>query len=335
MSSLIQRFAKIDPREVEFEHREFACTDPAVQARLENIGGVFLHGYHAALQDAEQSVLAHKLDRVDQEHRGFAYEGAAMALSLLDGISLRRNAFSCFAAGAGKQHIFMLHVGAGWAYARLPWLRWRIESVIRKLHPVLRWLVMDGYGFHQGYFHFKAQFQSGNSAARLSQNARHVFYQGLGRSLWFVNGADVREIAGTISRFPSTYHSDAWSGVGLACAYAGGLAQDEIAQIRHRSGLHASALAQGAAFAAKARALAGNPAQHTEAACIVLCGMRAEEASALCDETFSQIDLLHPCPYQHWRELLQKSLSSASEILLRGESHEPSISSSLVATKSH
>jgi hypothetical protein len=335
MSSLIQRFAKIDAREVEFEHREFACANPAVQARLENIGGVFLHGYHAALQDAEQSVLAHKLNQVDQEHRGFAYEGAAMALSLLDGISLRRNAFSCFAAGAGKQHIFMLHVGAGWAYARLPWLRWRIESVIRKLHPVLRWLAMDGYGFHQGYFHFKAQLQSGNSAARLSQDARHVFYQGLGRSLWFVNGADVREIAGAISRFPSPYHSDAWSGVGLACAYAGGLAQDEIAQIRHRSGLHASALAQGAAFAAKARSLAGNPAQHTEAACIVLCGMRAEEAAALCDETFSQIDLLHPCPYQHWRELLQESLSSASEILLRGESHEPSISSSLVATKSH
>jgi hypothetical protein len=258
-----------------------------------------------------------------------------MALSLLDGISLRRNAFSRFAAGAGKQHIFMLHVGAGWAYARLPWLRWRIESVIRKLHPVLRWLVMDGYGFHEGYFHFKAQFQPGNSAARLSQNARHVFYQGLGRGLWFVNGADVREIAGTISRFPSPYHSDAWSGVGLACAYAGGLAQDEIAQMRHRSGLHATALAQGAAFAAKARELAGNPAQHTEAACAVLCDMRAEEAAALCDETFNQIDLLHPCPYQHWRELLQKSLSSASKILLRGESHEPSISSSLVATKSH
>ena len=335
MSWLIQRFAKIDPREVEFKRREFACTNSAVQARLENIGRVFLHGYHAALQDAEQSVLAHKLNQVDQERRGFAYEGAAMALSLLDGISLRRNTFSRFAAGAGTQHIFMLHVGAGWAYARLPWLRWRIESVIRKLHPVLRWLVMDGYGFHQGYFHFKTQFQSGNSAARLSQNARHVFYQGLGRSLCFVNGADVREIAVTISRFPSPYHSDAWSGVGLACAYAGGLAQDEIAQMRHRSGLHATALAQGAAFAAKARELAGNPAKHTEAACTVLCDMRAEEAAALCDETFNQIDLLHPCPYQHWRELLQKSLSSASKILLRGESHEPSISSSLVATKSH
>jgi enediyne biosynthesis protein E3 len=339
MSILIQRFLKIDRREVKFERRGFVCSNPAIQARLENVGEVFLQGYHTSLQEADQGVLAEKLNQGDPGHRGFAFEGAAMALALMDGISFRGNAFSRFAAGSGKQHIFMLHVGAGWAYARLPWMRWHIESVIKKLHPVLRWLVMDGYGFHEGYFHFKAQLQPGSSAAarflRFSCGARHVFYQGLGRSLWFVNGADVQEMSATIARFPSLYHGDAWSGVGLACAYAGGVAQDAIAKLRQQAGIHVPALAQGAAFAAKARQLAGNPAQHTEVACAVLCQMHAEQAAALCDETFSQIDMLLPCPYQHWRELLQKSLSSSSEILIRGKSHEPSVSSSLVATKSH
>jgi hypothetical protein len=338
MSQLIQRFLNISSREVKFERRGFVCSNPAVQARLENIGRVFLQGYHAALQETDQSVLVQNLNQVDQDRRGFAYEGAAMALTLLDGISLRGGAFSRFASGAGKQHIFMLHVGAGWAYARLPWMRWRIESVIRKLHPVLRWLVIDGYGFHEGYFHSKTQLEPWNStsqASHFSHDACHVFYQGLGRSLWFVNGADVQDISATIARFPSQYHNDAWSGVGLACAYAGGIAQDAIEELRQQAGIHASALAQGAAFAAKARQLAGNPAQHTEVACAVLCQMRTEEAAALCDETFTQINLLLPCPYQHWRELLQKSLSSSSEILIRGKSHEPSISSSLVATKSH
>jgi enediyne biosynthesis protein E3 len=339
MSILVRRFLKIDLREVKFERRGFACSNPAIQARLENIGGVFLQGYHTALQEVDQRVLAEDLNQVGQDHRGFAYEGAAMALALMDGISFRGNAFSQFVAGSGKQHIFMLHVGAGWAYARLPWMRWHIESVIRKLHPVLRWLVMDGYGFHEGYFHFKAQLQPGSAAAarflQLSYDARHIFYQGLGRSLWFVNGADVQEIPATIARFPSLYHGDAWSGVGLACAYAGGISQEAIANLRRQSGIHAPALAQGAAFAAKARQLAGNSAQHTEVACAVLCQMHAEQAAALCDETFSQIDLLLPCPYQHWRELLQKSLSSSSEILIRGKSHEPSVSSSLAATKSH
>ena len=153
----------------------------------------------------------------------------------------------------------------------LPWIRRRIEAACKKLHPVLRWLAIDGYGFHEGYFHGKTQAWPGSFVPRLSQDARHVFYQGLGRSLWFVNGADVRRISSAISTFAHPHHSDAWSGVGLACAYAGGIAPDAIEYLRHEAGVHAAALAQGAAFAAKARQLAGNPAKHTDAACLVLC----------------------------------------------------------------
>jgi hypothetical protein len=335
MSMLIQQFLKIDQREVEFERRGFVCSKADIRVRLENIGRFFLQGYHAALLEADQSILAGTLNHIDQHHRGFAYEGAAMALALMDGISFRGDSFPRFLAGDGKHHVFMLHVGAGWAYARLPWMRWRIETVIKKLHPVLRWLVMDGYGFHEGYFHGSHPQRLRDSVSRLSLDARHVFYQGLGRSLWFAKGADTQEISASISLFPLLYHNDAWSGVGLACAYAGGLAQSEIAGLRRHAGTHAPALAQGAAFAAKARQLAGNPAQHTEAACAVLCHMRAEEAAALCDTTFSRIDMLCSCPYQHWRELMQQSMFPASEILLRGDSYESSVSPLLVATKSH
>jgi hypothetical protein len=335
MPALIQRFLKIDGREVEFERRGFACANPMIQARLENIGRVFLQGYHAALKEADQGKLAENLNYVDQQQQGFAYEGAAMALALMDGMSFRGDDLPRFITGAGKQHIFLLHVGAGWAYARLPWMRHRIENVIKKLHPVLRWLVIDGYGFHEGYFYGSQQQRLKDSLARLSLNSRHVFYQGLGRSLWFSTGADSEKIRRSISHFPLLHHNDAWSGIGLACAYAGGLEQNEIEQLRRYSGVHASALAQGAAFAAKARQLAGNPASHAELACNVFCQMRAEEAAALCDETFSQIDILRPCPYQHWRDLLQKSLSFSSENFMRGQSHEPNVFSTLVATKSH
>jgi hypothetical protein len=335
MPVLIHRFLKIDGREVQFERRGFTCSNPEIQARLENIGEVFLQGYHAALQKDYQNILAENLNHIDQQQQGFAYEGAAMALALVDGMSFRGDAFPRFLAGVGKQHIFMLHVGAGWAYARLPWMRRCIEAVIQKLHPVLRWLVLDGYGFHEGYFYGSQQQRLRDSLARLSLNARHVFYQGLGRSLWFSTGADGEKIRNGISHFQLLYHNDAWSGIGLACAYAGGIAQNEIAELRRYSGAHVSALAQGAAFAAKARQLAGNPAEHTENACAILCQMHAEEAAALCDATFLQIDLLGSCPYQHWRDLLQKLLSSSSENFMRGKPHEPSLSSTLVATKSH
>jgi enediyne biosynthesis protein E3 len=333
MSSLLARLLRINLQEAAFDRRGFTCKDPAVRARLENIGRVFLGGYHAALQENDQRALAKNLDRTERELCGFAYEGAAMALALKDAISFRGNGFSRFAGGPGRQHIYMLYVGAGWAYARLPWLRRRIEASLKKQDPVLWWLVLDGYGFHQGYFHFQAQLRRNHSCLRLSPDGCHVFHQGLGRSLWFVHGADACGISATIARLPLHYHGDAWSGVGLAAAYAGGVKPEAFAQLRREAGIHVPALAQGAAFAAKARQLAGNPAEHTELACALFCQMDATDAAALCDATFRRIDLRLPCPYQQWRESIQKALSFTKEIPPRGKSHEPHTSSTLVATE--
>ncbi len=304
MPELMQRLLKIDAREVEFSRRGFACANPQLQLRLENVGRSFLGGYHAALKSGNLDTLAVLLEQVELGQRGFAYEGAAMALALLDGLLPGKQRFQKFLAGPGKNHIYMLHVGAGWACARLPWLRRRIEKSIRKFDPVLRWLVIDGFGFHEGYFHWPGAAHSGD---HLSEEARHVYFQGLGRSLWFVRGADPLKISSTIEGFKPLHHGDAWSGIGIACAYAGGLSAHEIEQLRAYAGEFKPALAQGAAFAAKARLLAGNPAAHTEAACQVLCGLTMEKAAALCDETLTQVDKLGPCPYQQWRKLLQNS----------------------------
>ena len=307
---LLRPLLHISSRQVEFARRGFTCSKLAVQKRLELVGKTFLHGYHSGLEEPDLEKLRHKLDQTEIEYQGFAYEGAAMALALLDGIMPRVQRFPRFLADHGRHHIYMLHVGAGWACARLPWLRRNIEFAIQKFDPVLRWLVIDGYGFHEGYFHWRRK----PSAPHLSSNARHVFYQGLGRSLWFVKGADPLQIFQTIESFDQEYCGDMWSGIGLACAYAGGMNRAEIEDLRRKAGLYSTALAQGAAFAAGARRLAGNPADHTEVACTLLCGMNAESAAALCDETLSQVNTLHPCPYQQWRQLLQDKLSLSSEI---------------------
>ena len=185
-------------------------------------------------------------------------------------------------AGAGKKHIYMLHIGEGWACARLPWLRWRIEKVIYKFDPVLRWSLLDGNEFHQGHFDFKKPLTP--ALNRLSADARNVFYQGLGRSLWFVDGCDLHQISKTISGFPAIYQGDAWSGIGLACAYAGGAASPDMEEAVSLAGSFSRALAQGVAFAAKARQLAGNETAHTEQACDALGGVSAEQAATLCDQ---------------------------------------------------
>lgn len=316
MSALLHPLLKINPREAEFSRRGFNCSTPAVQDHLERVGKTFLRGYHAGLRAPGQKNLASDLDEIELEYRGFGYEGAAMALVLLDAVTPWKQRFTNFLTGAGRNHIYMLHVGAGWAYARLPWVRRRIESHIRRFDPVLCSLLIDGYGFHEGYFHWQRSLRPKISA--LSSHGRHIFHQGLGRSLWFVNGADAAKIDRTISAFAPEYHADLWSGVGLACAYAGGIDGSEIEKLHAYAGPFGAALAQGVAFAAKTRLRAGNPVPHTEIACNILCETSAEKAAALCDETLNQVDLHHPCPYQHWRELLQYRFQSAGE---RREKH--------------
>jgi hypothetical protein len=330
MLPVLNKLLSIDGCEVTFARRGFSSTRPEIRDRLEHIGATFLVGYHAALQEKKLEAVSERLGLVQLEHRGFAYEGAAMALALRDAITFCSNSLTDFMAGAGKRHIYMLHVGAGWACARLPWVRRRMETFICKFDPVLRWLALDGYGFHQGYFHFKLPLSSVPN--RLSIGARHAFYQGLGRSLWFIHGCDPHQISKTISSFPALYQCDAWSGIGLACAYAGGAALPDLQDLIALAGHFDSALAQGAAFAAKARQLAGNEAAHTEQACAVLAGVSAEQAATVCDSTLAQINESSASPYQQWRELVQKYFSS-SRNLPRKNSHDYESFQPLVSVK--
>jgi hypothetical protein len=330
MLPLLNKFLSINGREVTFTRRGFSSAKPEARDRLEHVGTIFLVGYHAALQENKLEALSEKLERVELEYRGFAYEGAAMALALRDAMIPGSNLLTEIMEGAGKRHIYMLHVGAGWACARVPWLRWRIEKVICKFDSVLRWLVLDGYGFHQGYFHFKEPLTT--AVKRLSMDARRVFYQGFGRSLWFVHGCDFHQISKTISGFPALYQGDAWSGIGLACAYAGGAALSDIKEAMSLTGRFDCALAQGAAFAAKARQLAGNEAAHTEEACSVLAGIKAEQAAALCDRALAHVNRNASSPYREWRELVQNYFSSTPN-QLRGNSHEYELVKPLVPTQ--
>ena len=104
-----------------------------------------------------------------------------------------------------------------------------------------------------------------------------------GAALWFVDGADPERIAGTIGAFEEHRHADLWSGTGLAAAYAGCIDEDGLALLASLAGGYRLHLAQGAAFAAKARIRAGNLGPHTELACSVICGVDAAAAARITD----------------------------------------------------
>ena len=75
-------------------------------------------------------------------------------------------------------------------------------------------------------------------------------------------------------------------GIGLACAYAGGVDAESVRHLRTQARDYVGHVAQGAAFAAKARSRAGNPADHTDLACRIIGGVTAKEAAAITDHAF-------------------------------------------------
>jgi len=294
----------IPPDETTFEKRGFTAISHEVQQRLETIGETFVYGYHCALEYDDPILLAQQLDTVPNEMRGFAYEGAGMAMILLDFLSLfKRNRFQTFIQDAGKQHIYMLYIGAGWAWARL---YRNVNRSVTKLDPLLGWLAVDGYGFHEGYFHWQKTLIKQAIPKHLHGSTKNVFDQGLGRSLWFVKGADIEAVAQTINDFPAQRQADLWSGAGLAVAYAGGANEVDLRHLLELAKSFKPQLAQGSAFAAKARLKAGNQTQHTELACKILCNSDAETATKITD--IALIDLPYSASesaYQLWRQRIQ------------------------------
>lgn len=307
VTRLRKRIFEISFEEVTFDRRGFNDSGRAARERLEHIGRSFLQGYHASLCDEGPDVLASKLEAIDREFCGFAYEGAAMGLTLLDQLSLRkRERLLTFLNGAGSNHAYMIHVGVGWAIARVPWLRRNFNKAVDHLDPLLCWLAADGNGFSDFYFRFPEFLRKPERLNRLQGYTRHAYAQGVGRSLWFVAGASADQISRWISLLPSSLHGDLWSGAGLACAMAGGADRAAIERLKSLSGDHQAAVAQGAAFAAKTRQQAGNPTQHTEMACQILCGLDADSAAQLTDATRRCLPEDGKVPaYEIWRLRIQ------------------------------
>jgi hypothetical protein len=305
---LRRRILGISPDEASFARRGFRETEPSIRLHLEDIGRTFLRGYNAALSYQELTALSDCLNNLPLETRGFAFEGAAMGLSLLDCFTPWRNTrLQSFLNGPGRSHVYMVHVGVGWTLARL---RLSVEKTLSRMDPLLRWLVIDGFGFHQGYFYWRRYVEEQAQPGRLSGYANRAFDQGLGRSLWFIGGADARYISATVQAFPKARQADIWSGVGLACAYAGGTDEAGLITIRDATGPYVAHLAQGAAFAAKTRLRANNIAPHTERACETFCNFSAESAAAVTDVALEGLppDGVEPA-YEVWRARIQKAFS--------------------------
>jgi hypothetical protein len=212
----------------------------------------------------------------------------------------------------------MAYVGIGWAMARLPRFRWPDGSAF---DPLLRWLVLDGYGFHQAYFRTRRYVSEQYQDPRFpwpqgSQRwyANRAIDQGIGRALWFVAGTDPERVAATIEEFPPERRSDLYSGAGLAASYAGGADEAELRLLWQRAGTYRAQVAQACVFAADARVRAGLVVPHTRVATQVFCGLTPEQAAEVSAVTRpdqpAQSDQDALPAYEVWRQRIANEFVS-------------------------
>ena len=218
---------------------------------------------------------------MEPELRGFAYEGAGMVAAMADLLKIGRGRhLQRLLSQEGHNYRHLIHVGAGWG---LSVTRWPRPTALRQIDPLLRWLALDGRGFHRAYFAPQLTLAALHRLDDSDETQLHA--AGVGRALWFTRGADLPKIAVDVATAPLILQPSMWSGVGLAACYAGRPGAVDGAELLALAGPASPHAGQGVVFALAARAahgLANDTGRRRLAAHVGVC---ADEAAELAERT--------------------------------------------------
>lgn len=270
--------------EASFEKRGFPGQTSPSRAHLEQVIRTFIAGYNLTLDAADADELTSRLEfSCTTPFLGFAYEGAGLWFALADVVRpWSSSRLAWFTKSVAPRHDFIAMVGAGIAVARLPFARHRLESYQAKLDPMTAWCLADGYGFHQGFFHWE-KFRSGRQTPPpgINPQNRALFDAGIGRSFWWVYGALPEPIAAAIERYDAKRRPEMWEGIGTALVYAGSGPTDVGARLMDLAGPCRADLRVGIALGAHMRHKGGNPAEWSEETCVELLQASVADVSAV------------------------------------------------------
>lgn len=230
--------------------------------KAEKIKSVFINTQLFSATNPKPEELSEYLETLETEFRSIGYESASMDIAIKD---FEANSFPLqwilFANGKASAHLAQVYVGLGWAIAKLniPFL-----AAAKKVNVQFHFRIADGCGYYDGSFRYRRTVVLGELPAYLPLEALPMYDQGIGRSIWYTEKADIHKIAAKIEGFAKSRHSDLWRGIGIAVAFVGGCSEEELKKLMHIAAGHGLQLAYGAALAAKSRLMANTMTSDTE-----------------------------------------------------------------------
>ena len=262
-------------------------------------------------KDNDMRSLFSYLENIDSSFQSIGYESASMAIALKDLEQKQElDDWLLFANGPAIAHKSQVYVGLGWAIAKLnlPFLH-----VTRKIDPRLYHRVIDGCGYYDGSFRQRQTLLQQTPPAYIPRGALTIYYQGVGRSLWYTCNADLNNIFNKIGSFPETLHPNLWRGIGIAVAYVGGCNEDTLLSLWQNGANHQIQLTRGAALAVRSRRDANLMTTETDQCFRVWMNLTPEEGYFLPIDTTDPANFIDDADYLHWIATIEKELENSFE----------------------
>jgi hypothetical protein len=266
-----------------------------VLQRIERIKSVFLDTQSFYATHGNTDALTAYLENSEAPFRSIAYESASMAIALKDIENDEDlNDWLLFANGPALAHQAQVYVGLGWAIAKLnlPFL-----TAVKKIEPDLYQRVADGCGYYDGSFRQRQTVINQQLPVYIPEAVLPMYYQGVGRSLWYANNADINKIKTKIEGFPAQRHARLWRGMGVAVAYVGACDDEGLRTLVQYAAANAVQLAYGAALAVKSRMEANAISADTDRCSRFWYALTAGETKMISSD---QAVIDHDAGYNNW-----------------------------------
>jgi len=234
----------------------------AALQKTEAIKRVFLETQLFYATHDSMPVLIEYLEHTEKEFCSIAYESASMLIALKDfETDVFPDTWLLFANGPAAAHQAQVYVGLGWAIAKFnfPFL-----TAVKNIDTQFYFRIADGCGYYDGSFKTRRTVTNKELPDYLPAAAMPMYDQGIGRSIWYTQKADIHMIRSKIETFAANRHADLWRGVGIAVAYVGGCDDADLKTLFKYASTNCFQLACGAALAARSRTMANTMTADTD-----------------------------------------------------------------------